>query len=267
MDGHSFLETVNGPRLAFFRNAPEVRIGLRTGLLWLGGFRSDMTGTKAVVLHEHAARTGRPYVRFDYSGHGASDGRFEDCTLSDWTADAERAFESLTRGATVLVGSSMGGHIALSLYRRLDDAARARVTGLLLLAPAPDFTEDLIWAEAPEEGRRAIMEEGQWMRPSAYGDPYPITRALVEDGRRERLLASDIEAACPVHILQGEDDPDVPVAHAMKLYGRLKGDDVRITLVKHGDHRLSAPRDIATILSAAEDLCLRSDASARTEAP
>ncbi|MGE0211063.1 MAG: alpha/beta hydrolase [Parvibaculaceae bacterium] len=267
MEGYSFLETVNGPRLAFFRHVPEPRIEARTGLLWLGGFRSDMTGTKAVALNEHAARTGRPYVRFDYSGHGASEGTFEACTLSDWTADAGRAFESLTQGPTVLVGSSMGGHIALSLYRRLAGADRARVAGLLLLAPAPDFTEDLLWAEAPEEGKRAILDEGRWLRPSAYGDPYPITRALIEDGRRERLLASDIDVACPVHILQGEDDPDVPVAHAMRLYGMLKGDDVRFTLIKGGDHRLSTPRDIATIFSAAEDLCVRADAAALQEAP
>ncbi len=216
-----------------------------------------MSGTKAVALHEFAARTGRPFVRFDYSGHGLSEGRFEDCTLTDWIADAQTVVEELTEGPIILIGSSMGGHIALLLQRRLDEATRRRVAGLLLIAPAADFTEALMWEDFPEDARAAIREKGVWLRPSAYGDPYPITRALIEDGRRHLYLDQGMDVACPVHILQGEEDPDVPWQHALKLYKAVRGEDVRLTLIKGGDHRLSTPRDIATILAAAEELAVR----------
>lgn len=254
-----YFHTPQGRRLACETHAPvEPKVG-ETGFLWLGGFRSDMTGSKAVALHGLAERTGRPCARFDYAGHGASDGRFEDLTLSDWLDDAEAAFRTLTSGPVVLVGSSMGGHIALLLHRRFEAAERARIAGLLLIAPAADFTQELMWNEFPDEAKAAILEQGLWMRPSAYGDPYPITRALIEDGRRHLYLDAGLDVACPVHILQGEADPDVPWEHALKLYRALRGDDIRFTLIKHGDHRLSTPTGIATILAAAEELAVRAE--------
>jgi len=259
MDEIHHLDSPRGVRLAYARHAPESLAEGRTGFVWLGGFRSDMTGTKALALHEFAQREDRPYVRFDYTGHGLSGGRFEEATLSDWVDDAESVLRQLARWPAILVGSSMGGHIALLLYRRLEPAARARIAGLLLIAPAADFTEDLIWAGLSEEARAAIRDKGVWPRPSAYGEPYPITRALIEDGRRHRYLDQGVDLDCPVHILQGDADPDVPWQHALKLYRALRGEDIRFTLIKDGDHRLSTPRDIETILEAAGDLALRAE--------
>ena len=248
-----------GVRLAYLSRRGEPG---RAGLLWLGGFNSDMTGTKAETLDAHARASGRPCLRFDYSGHGQSQGRFEDGTISIWLEEAAKVFVDLSHGPIVVVGSSMGGYLALLLLRRLareNPAAAGRIKGLLLIAPAADMTQALLWAEASEEDRAAIMDRGVWLRPSAYGEPYPITRRLIEDGRRHLILADGLEVACPVHILHGEDDPDVPWRHGLKLYQALTGDNVAFTLVKGGDHRLSTPRDLATITSLAERLAVLSD--------
>lgn len=220
--------------------------GKKPGLFWLGGFKSDMNGTKASALADFAARTGRAYVRFDYSGHGESDGRFEDGTISSWLEDAIAVFESQTEGPQILAGSSMGGWIALLLARALAKKRQSsRLAGMVLIAPAPDFTEDLMWAQFSDEIRREIEQKGSWQRPSAYGeDPYPITHALIEDGRKHLLLDKPIELGCPVRILQGAQDMDVPYAHALKLVSCLAQDDVVMTLVKDGDHRLSRPEDL-----------------------
>ena len=234
----------------------------RTGFVWLGGFNSDMTGSKAESLAALARAQGRPCVRFDYSGHGQSEGRFEDGTISLWLDEATLVFTELTAGPTIVVGSSMGGYLAMLLMRRLtldDPAAAARIAGLLLIAPAADMTEALLWAEADWDARAAIMEKGQWLRPSEYGEPYPITRALIEDGRSHLILEEGIEVACPVQILHGEDDPDVPWEHGLTLFRAIAGDNVAFTLVKCGDHRLSTERDLATIATAAERLALMSD--------
>ena len=237
----------------------------RTGIFWLGGFNSDMTGTKAEALAAHARKHARPFLRFDYSGHGQSEGRFEDGTISLWLEEAGKIFTGLGSGPTVVVGSSMGGYLALLLLRRLareDAKAAARIKGLLLIAPAADMTEALLWAEASEEARTSIMTEGRWLRPSEYGAPYPITRRLIEDGRRHLILADGMDVACPVRILHGEDDVDVPWEHGLRLYRELAGDNVSFTLIKSGDHRLSTPRDLAILTEAAEGLALMSDASA-----
>lgn len=234
----------------------------RTGFLWLGGFNSDMTGSKAEALDALAGARGRPCLRFDYSGHGRSQGRLDDGTISLWLEEAAAVFTRLTEGPTVVVGSSMGGYLALLLLRRLakqDPAAALRIRGLLLVAPAADMTEALLWAEADEKARGAIMTEGRWMRPSLYGDPYPITRTLIEDGRRHLILGGEIDVACPVHILHGDSDPDVPWEHGLTLYRALTGDNVTFTLVKGGDHRLSTPRDLASLEWAAERLAVMSD--------
>lgn len=234
----------------------------RTGFFWLGGFNSDMTGSKAEALDGLALATGRPFLRFDYSGHGQSQGRFEDGTLSLWLEEAATVFTGLSDGPMVVAGSSMGGHLALLLLRRLsaDPAQAARIRGLLLIAPAADMTA-LLWAEAGPEARAAIMAEGRWLRPSAYGEPYPVTRRLIEDGRRHLILDDGMAVACPVHILHGDADPDVPWRHGLRLHEALTGNDVTFTLVKGGDHRLSTPRDLATIAGAAERLAVMSDAA------
>jgi len=255
----AFMSVRPGVSLAYLSRRGEPG---RTGLFWLGGFNSDMTGSKAECLDGLACATGRPFLRFDYSGHGRSQGRFEDGTLSLWLEEAAKLFTELSRGPMVVVGSSMGGHLALLLLRRLareDPAQAARVRGLLLIAPAADMTEALLWPEADEEARAAIMNEGRWLRPSAYGEPYPITRKLIEDGRRHLILDDGMDVACPVHILHGDADPDVPWRHGFRLYQALAGNNVTFTLVKGGDHRLSTLRDLATIANAAERLAVMSD--------
>lgn len=215
-------------------------------IVWLGGFKSDMKGTKAEALADFAATSGRAYLRFDYSGHGESPGRFEDGTISRWAEEAA-AIVALAGEAPILVGSSMGGWIALLVTRRLARPAG----GMVLIAPAPDFTEALMWKAFPEAVKRQIETEGQWTRPSPYdAGGYPITRALIEDGRNNLVLGGLIETGCPVHVLQGMQDPDVPWQHAMDMVARIARDDVVVTLIKDGDHRLSRPEDITRLTEA-----------------
>jgi pimeloyl-ACP methyl ester carboxylesterase len=208
-----------------------------------------MASTKAQALAEWAQAHGRAYIRFDYSGHGLSDGHFADGTIGQWMADAKAIVEALCDEGPILVGSSMGGWIALLITRALQGTALAP-QGLVLIAPAVDFTEELMWAQMPEEVRTQIMRDGAWKRDSIYGDPLPITRALIEDGRKHLLFKGPIATHCPVHILQGMEDPDVPWKHAMRLVEHLPGDDVTTTLIRDGDHRLSRPQDIAKLLQA-----------------
>jgi pimeloyl-ACP methyl ester carboxylesterase len=255
IDAPEYLEVGTGAHAR--KIAVRKQPGTAPGILWLGGFKSDMRGTKAEALGEHAARSGRAYVRFEYSGHGESGGRFEDGTISRWLEEALAVFDRSAQGPQIVVGSSMGGWIALLLARALArrPANDAMLAGLVLIAPAPDFTEELMWAEFPPEVKREIEEKGFWMRPSAYGEePYPITRALIEDGRKNLVLDQPIELGCPVRILQGVQDPDVPYAHAMKLVSCLAQDDVVLTLVKDGDHRLSRPEDIERLLRTVDEL-------------
>ena len=218
-------------------------------IVWLGGFNSDMTGTKAQGLSDWAAATGRAFLRFDYFGHGASDGAFLDGTISRWRVDALAVIDALTVGPLVLVGSSMGGWIScLAALSRPQ-----RIAAMVLLAPAPDFTEKLMKPSFAPEVMEEIMEKGAWTRPSPYGDDgYPITRALLEDGARWSILDGPVAIHCPVHILQGGADEDVPWRHALSLALALESEDVVFTLVKDGDHRLSRPQDIARLTAAVE---------------
>jgi pimeloyl-ACP methyl ester carboxylesterase len=240
------------------RIAVRARAGGSPGLIWLGGFNSDMKGTKALALDAWAAEHGRGCVRFDYSGHGESGGAFIDGTIGRWLEESVAVFEQFCRGPQVAIGSSMGGWMALLLAREVARRAsdQATLAGLVLIAPAPDFTEQLMWNGFSPEVREAIQTKGVWMRPSQYGDaaPYPITRALIEEGRNHLLLGSAIEVGCPVRILQGAQDPDVPWQHAFALAHRLPAEDVVLTMIQDGDHRLSRPQDIARIIAAVAEI-------------
>lgn len=241
-----FLDRPDGERLAW-----RMVEGAGPTVVWLGGFKSDMTGTKAEALAQWAQASGRAYVRFDYLGHGESSGDFATGTISRWREDAIAVLNELTSGDLVLVGSSMGGWIACLAAL----ATPKWVRGVVLIAPAPDFTEKLMTPEIPPEGHAALAVDGVWLRPSDYGEPYPITRALLEDGVRWSILGGEpIPIEAPVRILQGGQDPDVPWRHALELSNALKGEDVVFTLVKDGDHRLSRPQDIARLLAAVEEL-------------
>jgi pimeloyl-ACP methyl ester carboxylesterase len=241
-----------GPADAIRRIAVRAREGGQPGLFWLGGFKSDMQGTKAVALAAWAAERNRACVRFDYSGHGESGGDFVDGTIGQWLEESVAVFERFCAGPQVVIGSSMGGWMALLLARELAKrhGSPASLAGLVLIAPAPDFTEELMWKGFSPEIRHQIETSGVWLRPSEYGDPYPITRNLIEEGRKHLLLGGSIEVGCPVHILQGAQDPDVPWKHAFALTHRLPAEDVVLTMIQDGDHRLSRPQDIARILAA-----------------
>ena len=233
--------------------AVRARAGAAPGLLWLGGFKSEMQGTKAAALARFAAEHGRALVRFDYSGHGESKGNFVDGTIGRWLEESLAVFDACCRGPQVVIGSSMGGWLALLLARELRRAKAppASVAGMVLIAPAVDFTEALMWKKFSPAIRQEIETKGAWLRPSQYDNgPYPITRKLIEDGRRHLLLGGLIETGCPVRILQGVEDPDVPWGHAVELVSRLAHDDVVLTLVKDGDHRLSRPEDIERMIAA-----------------
>jgi pimeloyl-ACP methyl ester carboxylesterase len=245
-----FVDVGTGP--AARRIAVRVRDGASPGLFWLGGFKSDMKGTKAEALDGWAADHSRACIRFDYSGHGESGGDFVDGTIGRWLEDSVAVFERFAKGPQVLIGSSMGGWLALLLVRALKERNTAgSVAGLVLIAPAVDFTEELMWKNFSPEVKRQIETEGSWQRPSQYSEgAYPITRGLIEDGREHLLLGGLIETGCPVRILQGVQDPDVPWQHVVELSSRLARDDVVLTLVKDGDHRLSRPEDIERLTAA-----------------
>jgi len=251
----------DGTAIAWLRDGAPPARGQGCGTFWLGGFKSDMRGTKAEVLADHAQHTGRSFVRFDYSGHGESGGAFVDGTISAWLDQAQAIFETHAAGKRVLVGSSMGGWIAMLLARRLIKAGQAdRLGGLILIAPATDMTKDLMWDKYGDEFRDEVMRLGRYERPSEYSDePYVITRALIEDGTQHLTLDEGLDVPCPVRILQGEEDPDVPWAHGMKVYQALRGDDISFDLIKHGDHRLSTARDLARLVETAEALCAKVD--------
>ncbi len=250
-----FLDIGSGSsarRIAFRRRAPARPKA--PGLVWLGGFKSDMDSTKASALDKHCLERDRSYLRFDYSGHGLSGGDFEAGTISRWLEESLTVFRSQTEGPQILVGSSMGGYLALLLARELAKAGEtARIAGMVLIAPAVDFPVALFWERASEEARRDILEKGAWRRPSAYSqEPYVFTRALVEDGRRHLLLGGPIRSHGPTRILQGMQDEDVPYSHALRLIEHMPADAVTLTLVRDGDHRLSRPQDLALLFEAAE---------------
>src|ERR1700722_5143566 len=241
---------------AMRRIAVRAREGDLPGLFWLGGFKSDMRGTKALALDAWAAERRRACIRFDYSGHGESGGDFVEGTIGRWLEESVAVFEQFCAGPQVVIGSSMGGWIALLLAREMAkrSGGRASLAGLVLIAPAPDFTEELMWKAFSAEARREIETNGVWLPPSAYGKPYPLTRALIEEGRSHLLLGSTIEVGCPVRILQGAQDPEVPWQHAFALAHRLPADDVVLTMIQDGDHRLSRPQDIARLIAAVAEV-------------
>ncbi|TNC71608.1 alpha/beta fold hydrolase [Rubellimicrobium roseum] len=238
------IATPQGRRLAVMRQA-----GQGPHVIFLGGFRSDMTGTKAAWLDDWAKAHGRAFIRFDYSGHGQSEGTFEEGTIGRWAEDAEAVLD-LAPGPVVLVGSSMGGWISLLLARR----APERIAGLVTIAAAPDFTEDGYWAQATEAQRRDLSETGVLHVPSDYGAPYPITRGLIEDGRDHLVLRAPLHLPMPVRMLQGTADRDVPPATATRLLDHVTGPDIRLTLVKDADHRFSSPRCLKLISQAVEEV-------------
>jgi pimeloyl-ACP methyl ester carboxylesterase len=243
-------------RIAFRRRAASAAGPGRPELLWLSGFKSDMASTKAQALDDYCAKSGRALTRFDYSGHGLSGGDFEKGIVSRWLEETLAVIRSATSGQLILVGSSMGGYLALLAARAFEQQGdAARLAGMALIAPAVDFTEALLWPRLPEEGRAAILRDGRYERPSAYSpDPYVYTRTLIEDGRKHLLLGGIIRSHAPVRILQGMKDPDVPYQHAMTLVEHMPMDPVTLSLVRDGDHRLSREEDIRLLLEAVEGI-------------
>jgi pimeloyl-ACP methyl ester carboxylesterase len=230
-----------------YRSTPATHA---TGLFWLSGFMSDMASTKATAVAEWAEKHGLSSTRFDYSGHGISGGDFKDGTIGRWLEEAITVFTRVASGPQVIIGSSMGGHIALLLLHKLlrDEPAEAqRIKALVLIAPAWDMTEELMWKRFGEDARRTILEHGVYEQPSAYGSPYPITRGLIEDGRRHLLAREPFDPGRPVVILQGLLDPDVPASHTRELTEFLTGGHVKLIEIADGEHRLSRPQDMALL--------------------
>jgi pimeloyl-ACP methyl ester carboxylesterase len=226
------------------------RPGGQPGLFWLGGFKSDMIGTKAEALDAFAGERGLAITRFDYSGHGRSGGRFQDGTISRWLEEALAVF-STTSGEQIVAGSSMGGWLALLLNRALRARGESRVKALILIAPAVDMTQDLMRAKFTRKELRSLEERGLVEQPSDYSDaPYVLARALIEDGANHLLFGKGLETGCPVTILQGGRDTDVPQEHALKLAAHLLHDPVTVTLIPDGDHRLSRAQDLARLRDA-----------------
>ena len=242
----TFLTTPQGRHIAYHQTP-----GKGPGVVFLGGFRSDMTGSKAQALQAWAEATGRAFLRFDYSGHGQSHGAFVDGAITDWREDAAAVIEVLTEGPQILVGSSMGGWIALLLARDMPD----RVGGFVGIAAAPDFTERMWEAEFTLAERTTLLEDGVYLRPSDYSDdPYPITLRLIEDGRKNLVMNGPLHLAVPVRLLQGSADTDVPSTVAISLFHQISSPDLRLTLVKDADHRFSTPSCLSMITEAVEDV-------------
>ena len=236
----TFLDTPQGRRVAYHKSE-----GDGPGLVFLGGFRSDMEGTKTLHLEEWALAEGRAFLRFDYSGHGRSGGRFEDGAIGDWAEDAEAAL-GLTEGPQVLVGSSMGGWIALLLTKRMPE----RIKGLVLIAAAPDFTEDSYWNEWSDMMKAKLNREGRVAVPSDYGDAYMVTRRMIEDGRRHLVLREALDLPFRVRLLQGTADTAVKEETALRLLHHARSPDISLTLVKAADHRFSEPGNLDLIAKA-----------------
>jgi len=234
----SYLDAPSGARLAYVAHP-----GLGPTIVFLGGYASDMTGTKARYLEDWCRARGRAFVRFDYQGHGRSSGRLVDGTIGAWRDDALAILTTRTRGPLLLVGSSMGAWVMLLAAL----AMRARIHALVGIAAAPDFTEDLLWARLGEEQRATLQQDGIIHLPSAYGEPMPFSWAMVEDGRRRLLLRSPLDVAGPVRLLHGTQDADVPWATSMRLAEAIRDRDVAVTLVKDGGHRLSEPHELSLL--------------------
>lgn len=261
MAGVDFEQGPGGVKLAFHQDGSTEDLG-RCGFFWLGGFMSDMMGTKAEALAALARETRRPGLRFDYSGHGQSKGKFVDGTISDWLEQSVHMFIAKTYSKRIIVGSSMGGWLALLLARVLlrdDPRAAKRIAGIVLIAPAADMTSDLMWDNFSPEARNELEDRSVYMRSSEYGEPMPITLRLLQDGTKHLLLKTGLELPFPVRILQGSRDADVPPSHALKVFEALSGPDITMTLIKGGDHRLSTPGQLKFIRETARQLAERAD--------
>ena len=256
METSGRLDRGNGIELAW-----KKLDGADPTVLFLPGFRSDMNGDKATALADFCASRGQAMLRFDYSGHGASSGRFEDGTIGIWARDALTVLDRLTEGKVILIGSSMGGWLALLTALQRPD----RIAAIVGVAAAPDFTEKLMWDAMTFEERAKLMREGILRVPSQYGEPTPITRALIEDGRAHLLLDGPILLDCKVRLLHGQADPDVPWEMALRIAERVVSSDVRITLIKDGDHRLSRPGDLAVLSRTVAALLAPDSGEALTE--
>lgn len=256
-----FDDALGGIRIAYLQDGGNGDLG-PTGIFWLGGFKSDMRGSKVECLAELARSTRRQCTRFDYSGHGQSAGQFTDGTISQWLEQSVHMFLKHARGKRIIVGSSMGGWLALLLARRLqieDPKAFRRIVGMVLIAPATDMTQDLMWDQFGLAEKNQLRDDGVYFRPSAYGEPYPITVKLLADGEQHLLLRSGLPLPFPVRILQGTDDVEVPPTHAVKTFEALRGPDISMTLVKGGDHRLSTPTQLRLLQETVLALADRAD--------
>jgi pimeloyl-ACP methyl ester carboxylesterase len=238
-------------RVIAYRTAPGSTPNA-PGLFWLSGFMSDMASTKATAVAEWAAARGLAVTRFDYSGHGVSQGPFTDGTIGRWLEESYAVFTRVTTGPQVIIGSSMGGHIALLLLRKLlreQPSDVSRIKALVLIAPAWDMTEELMWKRFGEDARRAILDQGCYEQPPAYGSPYPITRRLIEDGREYLLAREPFDPGRPIVILQGLLDSDVPAAHTRELLDFLTGNRVKLIEIADAEHRLSRPQDLELLFA------------------
>jgi len=245
-----FLDTASGRRIAYHQTA-----GLGQGVMFLGGFKSDMGGTKAMFLQGWAERNERAFIRFDYSGHGVSSGRFEDGCIGDWAEDAAAVLADIADGPQILVGSSMGGWISAILMREMAE----KVAGFVGIAAAPDFTEDSMWPAFTARQRAELHETGRILLPSDYGEPYVITKRLIEDGRNNLVLRAPLRASFPVRLLQGTEDAEVDRSLALRMLDHVQGDDVRLTFVKGADHSFSTPECLALVTASIEQLQGRND--------
>ena len=249
----SRLQTPQGREIAYHHTA-----GQGPCVVFLGGFKSDMMGNKAVYLQDWAQAQGRAFLRLDYSGHGQSSGAFLDGAIGDWFEDALAVIEGVTKGPIILVGSPMGGWISLLVAK----AIPARIAGLVGVAAAPDFTEDMMQVEFTDAQRLDLMTDGQIELPSDYAtEPYIITRRLIIEARGRLVLRDALDLNFPVRLLQGTDDTDVPPAVALRLLDHANGPDMRLNLVKGADHRFSTPDCLALIVEAVEEVLQRTKKS------
>lgn len=237
--------TPQGRRIAY-----HISAGTKPGIVFLGGLKSDMEGTKALYLEDWARSQGRGFLRFDYSGHGQSSGAFTDGCIGDWAEDAEAAIGQLTNGPQILVGSSMGGWISLLMTRRIPE----RVAGLVGIAAAPDFTEDSMWKGFTAAQKAELEADGRVALPSEYDEPYIITRRMIEDGRDQLVLRDPLPLSFPTRFLQGTEDADVDQSVALRLLAHAAGPDIRLTLVKGADHSFSTPECLELIESAVQEV-------------
>ena len=242
----NYLSASDGEKIAY-----KMSEGKGPTFIWCGGLKSDMEGGKATHLHDWAIEEGRSYIRFDYFGHGVSSGAFRDGTISRWAADVVQVIDELAKGDVILVGSSMGGWASLLAAIKRPE----RVKGLLLIAPAPDFTQKLTWAEWTDAQRATLERDGIVYVPSDYDEPYEYSRVLMEDGKQNQILDAPIKFDGPVRIVQGAEDPVVPWAYSRQILDVITSEDVDYTLVKHGDHSLSTPADLDRLVCTAKELC------------